>query len=110
MNSHTADKPTWATYADHMTDASDVWQKQTDPENEFGEACTACFEVNSVLGYSSNPAHDGLTVWECTLSGLIVDDGHGLRFLDRPETMWCIGYDAVRRLENSANEVQREAA
>lgn len=98
------DRPIWARLAEKMTDADDTWREETDSENVFGESCTACFEYE-VDGFRSLPAHcydEPLDVY-CHLTGLIVDDGHGLRYLDRTQAFETIGYKAVLRLESEAD-------
>ncbi len=80
------EKPKWATYHERTTDISDLWQQETDPENEFGESCTAYFD-------KYEDRNQGIFVFAIT--GIGVEDNGGTRFYDRERAIDLLGLEAI---------------
>jgi len=91
--------------SDATIDITDAWQEATDPENEFGQECTAVFSVEPSERRSlPSFAYDDPPDVIATLTGLVVDDGHGPQFHDRAQAVEQLGADAVSRIEDRKAE------
>ena len=92
------DQPDWMCMAVHRADITDAYQKVTDPENELGETCEACFDVVEVEAWDPNPYVEA-TAKQATLTGLVIDDGHGKRLEGRADAIGILGAETVSHIE-----------
>jgi hypothetical protein len=78
-------RPAWLTDDLRERDLSDVWQEETDPNAELGEACTAFYQANDA--------------GQLTLVGIRVEDLHGATYHDREHAIGYLGSHTVHRVE-----------
>ena len=82
--------PGWATRAVHIEEISDTFIEECDPENELGAICIAYFERNK-YGH-------------LLIAGVSVEDDQGRAYLGRDWCETCIGFEAINRNEDIAEQ------
>ncbi|MHA7852222.1 hypothetical protein [Roseovarius sp.] len=94
--------PDWTRREDRRVDVSDVWQEQTDPNNERGEVCEAIFERVDVPCIDER--HRCFDADGFTLIGIAITDECGTVYRDRAWALKMLGADAVWRVEDCKME------
>lgn len=95
----TAFAPKWLA-CDSSMDAEEFWQEVTDPQNEWGELCTAFFDHGEILDY------EGTGLIEPCLSGICVtDDNDDVTYIPRWDLEHLIlGKTVIARIEAAQYE------
>ena len=107
MNQHsTTFAPKWVV-CDSTMDAEEFWQEVTDPQNQWGELCTAFFDHGEILD------HKGTGLIAPCLSGVCVTGSGDDDVIYIPR--WnlehiILGKDVVARIEAAQFEAQNGVA
>ena len=95
--------PDWVTYADRVTDISDVWAEATDPEQERGEVCMAYFDAATPVrqrpsgDYPTDKPFDAADGMR--LVGIAIVDTTGTIYRGREWATKVLGPDTVWNVE-----------
>ena len=100
-----APRPAWALYHDRMTDLSDVWVEEMDPQNETGAICTGFYTANAIPALDEQMRADFVTGFD--LQGIAVETTEGTTYHDRAEILRMWGADTVWRVEVCEMEAAR---
>lgn len=92
-----ANRPHWL-QADSTADATDWWLELTDPENKYGETCTAYFDHAEDSGLDDTHAHAPVIL--PTLMGVAVESD-GVSYLDREWLLDVFRAEDVWRIEDA---------
>lgn len=88
--------PLWADVHDFEDDSfSDLWQQETDPENERGEVAIAYFE-------------EEFHPFTVTILGASIEDNSGTIYRDRDWLVKMIGQEKIARYEAEREEYRLE--
>jgi hypothetical protein len=92
-------RPIWAVYHDHMTDLSDVYVEENDPENIIGALVTGFYTANEIPALDDQMRADFVTGFD--LQGIAVETTEGTTYHDRAEVIRMWGMDVIDRVERS---------
>lgn len=91
-------RPDWATYFDRITDLSDVWCEECDPENAQGALVTGFYTARTVDAL--NARHEATDATLFDLDGIAVTTASGTTYHDRVELAGLWGMDTIWRVES----------
>ncbi len=97
-------KPAWAIGADRVTDLSDVWCEECDPQNEIGALVTGFYTARTVDAW--NERHESTDATLFDLDGIAVETTDGTHYVAREALTRIWGMDTIWRVER----VEKEAA
>lgn len=92
-------RPMWAVYHDHMTDLSDIYVEENDPENIIGALVTGFYYANQITALDEQMRADFVTGF--VLQGIAVETTEGTTYHDRAEVIRMWGMDVIDRVERS---------
>ena len=92
-----APRPVWAVYFDRMTDLSDIYVEENDPQNETGALVTGFYTANAIPALDEQMRADFVTGFD--LQGIAVETVDGTTYHDRAEVLRMWGEDTVWRVE-----------
>lgn len=90
-------RPAWAVAADRMTDLSDVWVEECDPENEQGALVTGFYTARIVDAW--NDRHEATEATTFDLDGIAVETTDGTAYHPREALTRLWGMDTIWRIE-----------